>query len=242
MKETQVSILIAYIASYSLFKHSKHDNKRIVLSPMNDVSNYLSLNVQQKNKAELESFFFFLQDRDFLCFTELSKAWVNVQVLSKFRLPKRQSACSIDTSGNRQRKNSQYVCTQRNIQLSALAWALPPSLSLLTVCMQTFPSVSSTLSKGRLFYLLEAISLKWKCTCCANFFNFVSGVNTVTHPQACSNSVLDFPCPLEFWHLCTSTDVTTTATTAEAASGPLPEAFRPSLQLFHEHSQSCILG
>lgn len=44
MKETQVSILIAYIASYSLFKHSKHDNKRIVLSPMNDVSNYLSLN------------------------------------------------------------------------------------------------------------------------------------------------------------------------------------------------------
>lgn len=63
MTETQVSILIAYIASYSLFKHSdnnnKHDNKRIVLSPMNDVSNYLSLNVQQKNKAELESFFFF---------------------------------------------------------------------------------------------------------------------------------------------------------------------------------------
>ena len=59
MKETQVSILIAYIASYSLFKHSKHDNKRIVLSPMNDVSNYLSLNVQQKNKAELEYFFFF---------------------------------------------------------------------------------------------------------------------------------------------------------------------------------------
>lgn len=74
------------------------------------------------------------------------------------------------------------------------------------------------------------------------FLNFVSGVNTVTHPQACSDSVLDFACQLEFWHLCTSTDVTTTATTAEAASGPLPEAFRPSLQLFHEHSQSCILG
>ena len=117
-----MSILIAYIASNSLFKHSKHDNKRIVLSPMNDVSNYLSLNVQQENKAELESFFFFFpKDRDFLCFTELSKAWVNIRVLSKFRLPKCQSACSIDTSGNRQHKNSQYVCTQRNIQLSALA-------------------------------------------------------------------------------------------------------------------------
>lgn len=89
---------------------------------MNDVSNYLSLNVQQENKAELESFFFFFpKDRDFLCFTELSKAWVNIRVLSKFRLPKCQSACSIDTSGNRQHKNSQYVCTQRNIQLSALA-------------------------------------------------------------------------------------------------------------------------
>lgn len=148
-------------------------------------------------------------------------------------------------------KNSQYVCTERSIKLSALAWALLPSLSLLIVCMQTFPSVSSTLSKGRLFYLLEVISkekkkevisLEWKSTCCTNFLNFVSGVNTVTHPQACSDSALDFACPLEFWHLCTPTDVTTTATTAEAASGPLPEAFRPSLQLFHEHSQSGILG
>lgn len=183
-------------------------------------------------------------------FTELSKAWENIRVLSKFRLSKHQSACFIDTSGNRQCKNSQYVCTQRNIQLSALAWALPPSLSLLTVSMQTFPSVLSTLSKGRLFYLLEVISkkkkevisLEWKPTCCTNFLNFVSGVNTVTHPQACSDSVLDFACPLEFWHLCTPTDVTSTATTAEAASGPLPEAFRPSLQFFHEHSQSGILG
>ena len=127
---------------------------------------------------------------------------------------------------------------------SATPTLLPPPSSLvhslLTVCMQTFPSVSSTLSKGRLFYLVEAISLKWKSTCCANFFNFVSRVNTVTHPQACSDSVLDFACPLEFWHLCTSTDITTTATTAEAASGPLPEAFRPSLQLFHEHSSFSI--
>ena len=59
MKETQVSIQIAYIASNSLFKYSKHDNKRIVLSLMNDVSNYLSLNVQRECKSELESFFFF---------------------------------------------------------------------------------------------------------------------------------------------------------------------------------------
>ena len=58
MTEAQVSILIAYIASNSLFKHSKHDNKRIVLSPMNDVSNYLSLNVQQENKS-VRIFFFF---------------------------------------------------------------------------------------------------------------------------------------------------------------------------------------
>ena len=59
MTEAQVSILIAYIASNSLFKHSKHDNKRIVLSPMNDVSNYLSLNVQQENKS-VRIFFFLI--------------------------------------------------------------------------------------------------------------------------------------------------------------------------------------
>lgn len=106
------------------------------------------------------------------------------------------------------------------IQLSALAWEPSPHLYLYSLSSCKHFLLYPPPLQGRLFYLLEVISLV-EIHMLHQFLNFVSRWIQSLIPRLALTPVLDFACQLEFWHLCTSTDVTTTATTAEAASGPL---------------------
>lgn len=109
----------------SLFQGSNPNHKRMDLSPMNDVSAII-FHWIYKEKIKQP---FFKKDRCFtMCFTEPSKAGVNVWGLSKSRLSYHQTVCFIDTSSNRLCKNSHYVCTQRK-SICLLFSAFPPSIS-----------------------------------------------------------------------------------------------------------------
>lgn len=128
---------------------------------------------------------------------------VNIQFFL-FRLPKHQSACFIDNSGNRQYR-AVNMSAPKEYQLSALAWALP-HLYLLTVFMQTFPSACPPPSKAGI-YLLE-VFLWSEIHMLLNFSTLFQGECSHSSPG------LLWLCPrlclsIKFWHLCTSTDVTT---------------------------------